>query len=77
MPSDAGLQALLDPDASGRGIQILRRDDGGSSTNSSYYVQAGAARSNNINGKAMWVNTTTSDADSVKNTAIRAALGVS
>lgn len=75
MPSDAGLQALLDPDVSGRGIRILRVATP-DSVNTAYYVQAGASAAGNINGGAMWVNTTTTDADSVKNTAIRAALGV-
>ena len=73
--ADVDLQALLDPDASGRGIQILKRTDP-DTTYSSYYVQSGAARANNINGAAMWINVTTADTDAQKNTAIRAALGV-
>ncbi len=75
MPSDVGLQALLDPGATRHGIQILRVAVP-DSTYTSYYVQAGANVAGNINGKAMWVNCTTSDADAVKDTAIRAALGV-
>lgn len=73
--ADAALQALLDPDASGRGIKILRRADP-DSTNCAYYVQAGAARANNINGKAIWVTCLQADSDATKNTTIRAALGV-
>jgi hypothetical protein len=75
MPSDAGLQALLDPDTSRRGVQILRIAIP-DSTNTAYYVQALASAAGNINGKAMWVNCTTTDSDALKNTAIRAALGV-
>jgi hypothetical protein len=73
--ADPALQLLLDPDSSGRGIQILRRADP-DSTNCSYYVQAGANRANNINGNALWVNCLQVDSDATKNTSIRAALGV-
>lgn len=73
--ADIDLQALLDPDASGRGIQILRRADP-DATNCAYYVQAGPARANDVSGKAIWVTTLQADDDATKNTAIRAALGV-
>lgn len=73
--ADAALQALLDPDASGRGIQIIRRADADATT-ASYYVQANASAAGNINGAAQWVNVTAANTDEQKNTAIRLALGV-
>ncbi len=76
MPSDVGLQALLDVPDNGRAIRIIRRDDGGSSLNSAYYVQVNASAGAVAGGKAMWVNTVTADSDATKDTAIRAALGV-
>jgi hypothetical protein len=66
--ADPALQALLDPDGNGRGIQILRRVD--SDTKSSYYVCPCVT----LAGHARWVDVTTADSDAQKNTAIRAAL---
>jgi len=72
---DADLQALLDLDANGNNIQIIRRVNADSTTES-FYVQCKANRSGNVGGKAIWVDCTMSDTDATKNTAIRAALGV-
>lgn len=74
--SDAALQALLDPDASGHGIQLLKRVDEIGGVTCSYYVRSGAPRANNISGAAKWVDCLIADNDATKNTAIRAALGV-
>jgi hypothetical protein len=70
--SDAALQALLDPDASGRGIQILRSYNADTTT-TSYYCQLGATANGNPGGMAKWVDVTTANTDAAKNTAIRAA----
>ena len=70
--ADPALQALLDPDSTGRGLVISKRaSDAG--TLSHYYVIG------NVKGvgKAMWVPVTTGDTDAQKDTAIRAAFGVS
>lgn len=73
---DTSLQALLDPDSSGNGIEIIRRVDAPGGIITSYYVQASGARSNIISGTSQWVDVTTANTDAQKNTAIRAALGV-
>lgn len=69
--ADPALQALLDPAATGAGIQLVRRVDNGGSL-SSYWCagQVGGV------GKGMWVDVTTANTDAQKNTAIRAAFGV-
>jgi len=66
--ADIDLQALLDPDSTGRGIQIVRRVDAG--LLSSYYLVPNVT----LAGHARWVNVTAADSDATKNTAIRAAL---
>lgn len=71
--ADPALQLLLDPASNGEGIQIVRRVNDATGTNSSYYVvgQVGGV------GKSMWVNVIAANTDAQKNTAIRTALGVS
>ena len=70
--ADPQLQALLDPAATGAGIQIDRRIDDATGTNSSYYVVGQVTGV----GKSLWVSVPTANTDAQKNTAIRAALGV-
>lgn len=70
---DPALQALLDPDATGAGIQIERRVDSADGLISSYFVVGQVTG----RGQGRWVNVTTANSDAQKNTAIRAALGVS
>lgn len=70
--ADADLQALLDVGATGRGIRIVRREANGA-TLSYYYCEGNVTGV----GKAMWVAVTTADTDEQKDTAIRAAFGVS
>lgn len=65
---DTTLQSQLDPAATGRGVQILRRVDAG--LKSSYYVMPVQGYA----GHARWVEVTTSASDNAKETAIRAAL---
>lgn len=67
--ADAALQALLDPGLTGRGIQIVRRQDP-NSTVSDYYIVPAVT----FAGRARWVRVTTANTDAQKNTAIRAAL---
>ncbi len=70
---DPALQALLDPDATGAGIQIERRVDTPDGLTSSYFVVGQVTG----RGRGRWVDVVTANTDSQKNTAIRAALGVS
>lgn len=69
--ADADIQALLDVGATGRGIQIRRREPDG--TTLSYYYCHGNVRGR---GKDMWVAVTTLDSDADKATAILAAFNV-
>lgn len=70
--ADTDLQLLLDPAPSaGTGIRIVRRGED-TGTLSSYYCVGNVTGK----GKALWVNVTTAQTDSQKNTAIRAAFGV-
>lgn len=70
--ADVDLQALLDTEANGRGLQLVRREGGASTTLTQYYVVG------NVLGKgaARWVSVTLADTDAQKNTAIRAAFGI-
>lgn len=66
--ADSDLQALLDPGATGRGIQIVKRVD--VATFSEYTVIPCVT----LAGRSKTVRVTTADSDATKNTAIRAAI---
>ena len=68
--ADVDIQALLDSDAVGTGLRIVRRGDNCGTLSTYYVVSNGAGYA----GHARWVTVTTSDSDAQKNTAIRAAM---
>ncbi len=70
--ADVDIQALLDADANGRGIRIVKRT--GDTGTLSHYVCEGNVLG--YPGGQKVVSVTTTNTDAQKNTAIRAAFGI-